>query len=265
MRKTLFLLSAGRLAMSRVERQMGRLMRAPDGHEGGEGGEGGGAGAGDGDGQGGGGEAVTDFSFLPPELVNEGAIDPGKLKAHMDGLAPRAADLPASADAYQVDEIEGIDPAKLKESPLFQHMATAAHSVGMGQAQFSGFIKDYAAKEIARSTEAHKAELAALGENAEARISSVANWLASKVGQEEADALQGAISTAAGVRALEKLMGNAPAPRTGEGEPNATEDDEETIKKLQASPEYYDRKKRDPKVVERVQAFYAKRAAGAKK
>lgn len=242
------------LRLSASEMAMGRLMRAPDGHEGGDppadppANE-------DGD------PPAPDFAFLPAEILKDGTIDAAALRTHYETLAPKAADIPATADDYTIEPLEGVDMDQMKASPLFGTLRTAAHKAGMGNAAFQTVVQEYVGQEIKRGNETYNAEVAKLGENGKARIDSVANWLGSRLDAEEVAGLQGAISTAAGVRAIEKLMGKAPAPRDEGGDNNTNEDTKETIEALQASPEYWDRRKRDPQVVARVEKFYRDQAA----
>ncbi len=245
-----------RIRMTALERQMGRYMRGLDGHEGeppaGE------PPAGE-------PPAAPDYSFLPPELVKEGALDAVALKAHYEGLAPRAADLPASAEAYTLDGLgDGVDADGLKESVLFKTLAASAHKQGIGQAAFAETIKDYVEAETAKADSFAAEQKTLLGTNAETRIAAVGTWLGSKLPAEGAAALQAMTTTAAGVIALEQLMGGAPAPRVPPPPP-ATTDTKEEIEKLQASPAYYDRSKRDSAVVARVEKFYADQAAAKAK
>ena len=201
-----------------------------------------------------------DYSFLPPELVKEGAIDIDALKTHYAGLAPRAADVPADAGAYAIEGLpDTVDLEGLKASPLFTTLAASAHKQGIGQAAFNETIKTYVEAETKRADETADAEKAKLGSNAEQRIAAVGTFLSGKLSTEHAAALQAMTTNAAAVEALEALMGSAPPPRTP-APTAAAGDTEEDIKKLQSSPEYYDRHKRDPAVVARVDKFYRERA-----
>lgn len=205
-----------------------------------------------------------DLTWMPADALVDGKPDFDKLRDNFASLRPKDADVPADANAYAIPTIEGIEPEVMKESPLFKTLTAAAHKTGMGQAAFDEVLTGYVKAEGEKATAIATAEKGKLGANAEARLSAVETWLGSKLPQEEATALQQLTSSALALQGLERLMGGSVAPRDVIPPQDAAAELAE-IQKLQASPEYYDRRKRDPAVVKKVQDYYEKQAAAKAK
>lgn len=179
-----------------------------------------------------------------PAWLAEQFWDAEKGEANLEALAKSQRDLramiargehkpPATADAYQVPTVEGVqDPVQLlggKDDPLWKDVRTAAHQAGVSQAQMAALLQPLlgamakrgagagagdgeqltAEQQAEQLAEARRAELAKLGPNGDQVVRQTGAWLAGLVTRgsftaDEAKALR-SISTAAGVRALAKL------------------------------------------------------------
>lgn len=281
--------------LSPIERKMGRMMRAPDGHEGdgnGDGGDGadaagsnpdepsGGAG---GEGEGGDGAVPSSSSPERPDYIPEKFWDAEKGEVRIDGLAKsyteleknrvnpdklkeeweteRLAGRPEAPDGYQLPEDERFDQEQLAQSPIVDIWRAAAHDAGLNQEQFEQRLVDYAdayTEQVAATMQAEKEQL---GENADARIDAVAKWAKATLPEEEYGALSQVATTANGVRLAERMMKafrEAGMEGQGDGDPVTGEDTLEDIEKLMNTKEYYDPAHHDPKVRDRVAAYFAK-------
>lgn len=177
-------------------------------------------------------------------------------------------DRPEAAEKYELPKFEDarVDHDALAAHPLVGWWRDKAFTRGLSQAEFAEGIQNYV---NALSSNAPKLEdeIKKIGENADIRMKEVSLWAQKQwTDPEEFNAVQQIATTAAGFKAIERLMrgnrGTTPPPSDlVEATPAESEGD---IKRLMASREYWDPARRDPKVVERVQNFYA-RQYGKKK
>ena len=118
-------------------------------------------------------------------------------------------------EAYDIVMPEGIEGDIDAESDFFQQVSEIAKKSGMDQESMNGLIAAYAgnmAQEQAFIAETKAAELAALGDNGQRRISDVNNWLSAQLPEGQAEALQNSVTTAGAVEALEALMSKGKGP-----------------------------------------------------
>lgn len=273
-----------------IERKMGRMMRAPDGHpdsgdgdgDGGDGADPAGEGqSGDGDGDGG------DPSLLPsperPDFIPEKFWDADKGEVRLEGLAKsygeleknrvnpdklkeeweseRLAARPEDPAGYTLPEDERFDQEQLAASPIVDIWRAAAHDAGLNQEQFEQRLTDYADAFTEQTMATMKAEKEKLGENADARIDAVAKWGKAALPEAEYVALSQVATSADGVKLAERMMKafrEAGMEGQGDGDPVDGEDTLEDIQKLMQTKEYFDPAHHDPKVRDRVAAYFAK-------
>lgn len=129
-----------------------------------------------------------------------------KMKAAQD---ERAGQVPADAAGYKVELPEGSTYQVKEGDPLLGAFREFAHKEGLTQAQFSGVLALRAkmdADALAAGEAAATAELGKLGDKAPERISTVTQFLSSKLPAAQFEAIKGAVGTAAGVEAVETLM-----------------------------------------------------------
>jgi hypothetical protein len=146
-----------------------------------------------------------------------------------------------------------------KESGMNQDMANKL--VGMFvESQYADGLASGEA-ETARQAE----EMTKLGDNAQQRISNIENWSRANLTPEQAEGLQDAATTAAGVQAIEALIAkskNAPM-QTSDVNPASAISMEELTNLQFAKDEHGNRKMQtDPEYRKMVQAKYAEAMPG---
>ncbi|MCE2841211.1 MAG: hypothetical protein LW689_06905 [Novosphingobium sp.] len=203
-------------------------------------------------------------SYVELEKMRGASID--QLKEQWEG--ERLAVRPETPDAYELPSHDALDAEQLAASPVVGLFRKIAHETGLSQDQFAKTIADYAEAEVSRLQETANAEMKALGENGKQRAEAVGLWANQRFGSDPAKfaAIAQICTTAAGVEAIEELMKEAGAPAATGDAGNAGGNDlvqqEAEIRKLMDSREYYDPKHRDPAVVAKVEAFFAKKYGG---
>lgn len=212
--------------------------------------------------------APTDnpFDIVPEEVRSQLFTEDGQWNA--DGFEklttpkPRE-DVPSSADAYELPEIEGFDREQANKSPLFTALRGAAFEGGMGQEQFTKAIEQYVKAETDAADAHAEAQRTELGSNAEKRIETVSDFLSRNLSADEYRAVLPATSSAKGIAALERLMNIRanPQPREGDPPPPAMKTKKE-IEAIMQSDEYRGKPgvPPDPKVRKEVDDWFQKNA-----
>lgn len=147
------------------------------------------------------------------------------LKAASDA---RLADVPAADAAYDLalpadfKVPEGFEVEIKTDDPLWADFQSIARDAGLPKGEFSKFIGAFAKYQIAAQqadVDAYVAEMSKLGENATPRRDAADAWLKANLKAEQASALGGAVLTAAGIQAIEALIGlkSGPTAATGVG------------------------------------------------
>jgi hypothetical protein len=172
----------------------------------------------------------------------------------------RLASRPEAATDYKLPEAEHFDAEQLGSSPIVEWWRNFAHEQGYGQEQFEQAINNYAEVELARIEESYNQEMSALGENAEARIEAVTLWMENTFDEAQRNALGDAVTSAAGIAAVEKIIdllkasGNVD-PASFEKPPEITRED---IEKMMQDRRYWHPADRDPAIVKKVEDFFSK-------
>lgn len=176
------------------------------------------------------GEA-PDFSFVPEEYRADGKLNADGFKTHYEtqaaelaALKDRQAGVPESAEGYEFSLPEGItfadmglpedyafelnteDPAF---APLYQEFGAALHKHGVPKdaaPEILGLMAKYQAVGDAQMYAQQKSEMTALGPTAKARIGEVSRLLQARLPADLAQPLLDSVSTASGVKALERLL-----------------------------------------------------------
>lgn len=140
--------------------------------------------------------------------------------------AERTADVPGEADAYDLALPEGLDlPEGIEieiktDDPLWAEFQAIGKEQGVTKAGFQKFVGAFA-KYQASAQQAdiadYVAQKTALGANADTRIKAAADWMGANLTKSEADALGGALISAEGVKALERIIALKSGPRAAEG------------------------------------------------
>ena len=261
--------------MTPAERAQGRFLRSPDGHPDG----GVTPPAGDppaGDPPAGDPSAAERPEWLPEKFWVEGqpayenlAKSYGELEKMRGTMketltaeleAARFANRPEKPEAYTLPQDERLDAELMANSPVVNWWRQFAHEQGYGQEQFEAAIKTYAELQISEVEQSYKQEYQLLGENAAARIEAVQLWANNTFDESELAAISSACTTAAGVQALEKIMGQLKAsgnvdPAVFEKKPEPSRAD---IEKMMQDKRYWHPSERDPAFVKQVEDFFAK-------
>lgn len=144
-------------------------------------------------------------------------------------LSDGAVDDPSKVDFKSlVAELKGEDgkplagpdgqPIELDaDSPLLQSAAKVFAEFGLGKAAQTALLNSFVQAQLADAKavmDAGKAEMAKLGENAEARVNTLRNFVKTE-GGDNALAILARVNTAAEFEFLEKLMGKVTGPAPG--------------------------------------------------
>lgn len=187
-------------------------------------------------------DAGANFSFIPQDFHVDGKPDIGKFTAHYQELVATdaqrkqaAADVPedgvyefALPDDLKFDGLELPEGFKVELAkddpalkPLFDELSGVLKEFGLPRAaagKFAALVAKYDAVRYAQGFAAVKAEMAALGTEAQAqaRIGTVQRKLQSMLPADQVQALQSVSQSAKAIMALEKILGpsspSAPTP-----------------------------------------------------
>lgn len=194
------------------------------------------------------GPSGPDFSFIPEDFRKDGAVDADGFKAHLEDLTAAKgrleemlADVPESADGYTFDvpEIDfdalglpkieyKIDPEDPVLSPLLKDLGGVMHQYGMPKSaakDLMGVLAKYEATSFKVASDAMQQDLASLGSKSEARVAAVRRSLEAKLPADLAQGLMSAVTSAAGVKALEKLLGGSGVTTPAPAQPKTVEAD----------------------------------------
>lgn len=172
----------------------------------------------------------------------------------------RLGQRPESAAEYKLPEADYLDGEQLASSPIVEWWRNFAHENGYNQEQFEAAINKYAEVEVARIQESYKQEMAALGENADARIEAVTLWMNNTFSEGQREALADACTTAEGIEAVEQIINMLKAsgnidPAAFEKPPEITRAD---VEKMMQDRRYWHPADRDPAFVKQVEDFFKK-------
>ncbi len=188
---------------------------------------------------------APNFDWIPEEFRSDDGPNFDGFKSHYEEMVAAQTsakeDVPEDADGYEFAIPEEMDfgdmdlpkdfAVELKAddeafAPLFKDLGGFLHKHGIPKSatpELMQTLAKYEASKASRAMAGLDAEMQALGAKAGARIETINRALDNRLPEEMATALKGTITTAAGVQALEKLLGpaslSAPA-----GEPQPEED-----------------------------------------
>lgn len=204
---------------------------------------------------------ITQLAEDRKQDIDDAARAALKLEMNEEVEAARLSERPESSTEYDIGELPDVfDKDVVDAGSLATWWRDFAYNQGLNQEQFKQGMDayvDYISADLPDPT----TEMAALGDNARARTDAVEMWSSRffKDDMELAE-IQALGSTAAGVRALERVMeaakGTSPS---AEGEGEHMMDDKisiETAKEMMADPKYWDSARRDPDWVARVNSAF---------
>ena len=167
--------------------------------------------------------------------------------------------LPGSPEEYKIELGDDSAVIAADDDPLLSAARKWAHENRVSPEALNKLAKDYA--NIVKSTiPDREAELKRLGDNADTRLRALGNLATARLkSADEIDAFSNATMTAAGVRMMESLLGNALSngPMGFEGDQNGYEDLRAQLNELKASDNYW---KRDTATLQRVENIQARLA-----
>jgi hypothetical protein len=205
--------------------------------------------------------------WFPEDHWKEGKpdLDGFKEAAKSEWLAAR----PEAADKYVVPKIEGVPEEEMTNAPIMEWWRETAFARGLSQDDFQKGVETYLnqlnlnGQGFVAQEEAYlNAERAKLGENANARLQTVGNWVKETFQGEELESIMRVGRSAAGISVLERIMttikdGGGVIPKGADFEPTVSSGpNEEEIKALMQDRRYWQASMRDPAVVAKVNAFY---------
>jgi hypothetical protein len=203
----------------------------------------------------------------PEDLAKSyGELESWRGKKEEELTASLLKDRPEAADKYELPKFENsnVDHEALAAHPLVGWWRDQAYKRGLSNDEFKAGVEQYVNALTANLPKAEE-EVKKLGENATARLERVNAWVgATFTDPEEYSAIQQIGATAAGIKALERAMkaaGGSVDVNTGDAG-RGPEDNEADIRALMDSKAYWHPADRDPKVVQRVEAFFAKKYRG---
>lgn len=165
---------------------------------------------------------------------------------------------PEAPDKYELKAPEGVDPAALAGHGLTDWWRKTAFEKGMSNDEFNQGIAKYVEAVLGERPDPVE-ETKKLGENAQVRLGAVSTWAQKTfTDPDEFKAVQQIATTAAGVRALERVMGRQSSEAPGDAPPAAPTITEADLKKKQADPRYWDPARRDPAFIKEVEEGWAK-------
>ena len=155
------------------------------------------------------------------------------LKAANDA---RLADVPAADASYDLalpadfQVPDGFAVEIKADDPLWADFQAIAKEAGLPKGDFGKFVGAFAKYQIAAQqadVETFVGEKTKLGANADVRIKAAETYLGANLKADEAEALGGALTSEAGVRALERLIAlkSGPTAVTGAGNTNTNKFD----------------------------------------
>ena len=174
--------------------------------------------------------------------------------------AERLGKRPEAADKYEL-AVEGFSPEFLAQHPLTPVVRELAYENGLDQEGFKGLTAKIVGA-LAAAAPKPEEELAKLGDNAAARIQALENAITTTIADPaEREALALVATTAAGVKALERVMALAKGQPVGElpkgDAPSvSTRKSRQDIDKMMQDPRYWHPRQRDESFVKEVTDWF---------
>jgi hypothetical protein len=180
----------------------------------------------------------------------------GELKAE------QMKDRPADEDSYTVPEIEGFTQEEILSNPLLDWWKKTSFESGFSDEQFHEGIKQFADSGVEEVD--LDAEIAKLGENAQARIDSVTGWATKNLTEDEQRIAVDIGASAEGVRFLEKVMNMnktsiSGADKIDKGTGKLTIAD---LRAKMQDPRYHDPQRRDQSYIDEIERGFQSLADG---
>lgn len=181
-----------------------------------------------------------------------------KVELRKEVEAAQVEGVPAAPADYTYTPMKLKDGRELElntQDPVFQFFATTAHDLKIPQSKFQGLVEQFALAQLASGPSWEK-ESAALGEQAEVRLTRASMWGKGRLSQQAYDTFARMPATKANIEMWEEIMELTGEPKfaisqAGTVKETLTMDD---VKAMMNDPKYWDSSKRDPQHVARVRA-----------
>lgn len=160
------------------------------------------------------------------------------------------ANRPETVGDYQLPD--GIDDELATNSELLQWWANTAFENGYSQDEFAEGINMYI-NAINADVPDYDAELAKLGDNANARTEAISLFANQFFPEEYMGAIERMCETAEGVMAMEHIMDQMRQSGPSDGTNRAEQINENDLKQMMLDPRYHDPARRDPTFVSQIE------------
>lgn len=174
-------------------------------------------------------------------------------------LKERAESAPESYEFRLPEEVTLPEGVEIKDDdPLLLTFNKIAKQQGMTQEEYDEAVTLYINDELERMPDP-KAELAKLGEKGQERINQLTAFLNAKLDDKHFETLQGFVTEAEGVEALEALVAltqQDPRPSNVSDTASAVGVTKDDLDRMMDDPRYWHPNKRDQKYVDRVTKAY---------
>lgn len=170
--------------------------------------------------------------------------------------------VPDEPGGYKVPDDWGDSDEAIANTALWETFTEWAHERNLSQDDFEELVSFYASA-AQPNLDAEKEKL---GPEADARLGKISRWVGANVDRKYFPALQGIMTSAENVEAIEAIMKlTVPQNLNGDGgdtQPDQKANEEQEIRDLMASEKYRSPVNRDPEVVKRVDEYFARKFPG---
>ena len=191
------------------------------------------------DGVGATGDVPEWFKYDKYKSVAEQAKAYAELESKIGGFTGAPEKYEMSLDKDAAEKVAALGFNLLDENdPFFSNMVNTAKELNMSQEGFNKLASKFVEAQIAQEDNRVKGELAALGADANRIVTKINTWAKDNLSEDECKYLEGACTTANGVRFAEMMLNKL------QGEPNISHKEvsvalsKAEIQAMQAKPEY---------------------------
>jgi len=120
---------------------------------------------------------------------------------------------PDEETGYEITLPEGVEGEFYEENPLLDNFKDIAFKSNMSQETFTQLLHSYVQNDVSMNATSVESELAQLGDNAQKRLSGIADWGKANMSESEYQDMLSITSTASGVRAVEAMIAKTRTPQ----------------------------------------------------
>ena len=156
---------------------------------------------------------VLDKYKAEDRSIEDSALEQGKAYNELSKKFGAFTGAPDEETGYEVTLPEGVEGEFYEDNPMLDEFKQIAMEGGMSQDMFTKVLHSYIGNDVSMSSTSVEGELSQLGENAQKRLSGIADWGKANLSEEQYGDILSITSTAAGVRAVEALIGKTRTPQ----------------------------------------------------